>query len=120
MLSPVAYPVPLLWEVQTKKYLEGGGTNSHGSQIDVWADPVSQRVYGWSVPDSREPKVAGHDRVTVRIELLVPPAFDCGPYDKVIVPGHGELDAIGDPEDFNHGPFGFQPGFVVNLGKVDG
>lgn len=116
----VSYNVPLLWEVQTRKSIVGGEIDAHSNQVDAWAAPVSQKVYGWSLPDSREPKVAGHNRVTVRLEVYVPPQFDVGPYDKVTVPGHEELDAVGDLEDYNHGPFGFEPGFVLNLGRVDG
>lgn len=111
--------LPTPFFVETRAY-DGGGVDAHGSEIVSWASPVRQPVFGWSVPSSSEPKLAGHNRVVVQIELLAPPAFRVGPYDKVIVPGHGELDVLGVPEDFTHGPFGFMPGLVVNLGKVDG
>lgn len=118
-MSP-AFPVPAVAAVQTKKFVEGA-TDVRGQPKDTWAAPVTQYAYGWGVPDSREPKLAGHkERVTVMVELLVPESFDVAPSDKVILPRYGELDVLGFPEDMNNGPFGFRPGLVVNLGRVDG
>ena len=89
---------------------------------DVWVDeefPESVRVAGWSVPSSDEPKLAGHDRRTVSIELLAPVgAFRFN--DAVQLPEREDaLEVIGEPENYSHGPFSWDPGLeVVNLGGV--
>lgn len=75
-------------------------------------------VYGWSVPSSAEPKLAGHDRVTVDIELLAPD-FTPGPHDRIDLPD-GQYEVVGATQDYNTGPFDWQPGGVINLRKVDG
>lgn len=81
---------------------------------------MTQGVYGWYMPDSTEPAIAGSNRVLVSVVLLVPETFSVGPHDKVIVPGYGELDVLGLPQDYNHGPFNWRPGYAVNLGRADG
>jgi hypothetical protein len=108
------------FKVWTRAYSESETVNGRGRPVESWADPVEQGVYGWSMPDSKEPKFVGPNRVTVTLELLVPESFQVGPYDKVIVPRYGELDVLGFAEDYNNGPFDWRPGFVVNLGRTDG
>lgn len=83
------------------------------------ADGVEKAVYGWANPTGTEPKLAGHDRVVVEMELYSPPAFNPGPHDLIDLPG-GQFEVIGYPEDYTHGPFGFQPGYVINLRRVEG
>lgn len=77
------------------------------------------RVAGWSVPTAAEPKIAGHDRRTVEIELLAPPGV-FRPQDAVILPERDDvLEVVGEPENYEHNPFGWSPGLeVVNLGGV--
>jgi hypothetical protein len=87
------------------------------------ATGTSRRVYGWSVPATTEPKLAGHDRVAVDIELLCPSDFPAGPHDLIDLttgPNQGQYEVIGEPEDLTHGPFPFTPGVVLNLRKVTG
>jgi len=80
---------------------------------------VSARVYGWAPVSSAEPKVVGHDRVVVEMELLVPPNFAVAPQDLIDL-DDGQYEVIGWPEDYTKGPFGFTPGKVINLRKVEG
>lgn len=89
---------------------------------DVWVDeesPEPVAVAGWSVPTSDEPKLAGHDRRTVAIELLAPVGV-FRPEDAVKLPGRSDtLEVIGDPENYSHNPFGWDPGLeIVNLGGI--
>lgn len=107
------------YTVQTRAYSEDG-FDSRGRPVEVWAGPVAQGVYGWYMPDSTEPAVAGANQVLIRVVLLAPEEFQVGEHDKVIVPGYGELDVLGMPQDYNNGPFGWRPGFVVNLGVARG
>lgn len=79
----------------------------------------SVRVAGWSVPSSAEPKLSGHDRRTVQIELFAP-VGTFRPNDAVVLPERDDiLEVIGEPENYQHNPFGWSPGLeVVNLGGV--
>lgn len=74
-------------------------------------------VAGWSVPRSAEPKLVGHDRRTVEVELLAPVGL-FRPQDAVELPERDDvLEVIGEPENYEHNPFGWAPGLeVVNLG----
>lgn len=77
------------------------------------------RVAGWAVPRSSEPKLAGHDRRTVEVELYAPVGVFT-PNDAVILPERDDvLEVIGEPENYEHNPFGWAPGLeVVNLGAT--
>lgn len=89
---------------------------------DVWEESESRdsvKVAGWSKPASDEPKLAGHGRVTVDIELFAPVGvFQVR--DAVQLPGRdGLLEVVGEPENYSHSPFGWDPGLeVVNLAGV--
>lgn len=87
---------------------------------EVWVDEEREiLVHGWAVPQSSEPKLAGHSQRVVAVEMLAPVgAFTAN--DAVKLPGRdGVLEVIGEPENYEHGPFGWSPGIeVVNLGGV--
>lgn len=110
---------PLLFTVGHRIWSASGPDDAHGNPVEGWADPVEKRVYGWGAPQGSEPKLAGHDRVVVAVELLVPPDFGCSPRDRMVLDGI-EFDVIGPIEMYDHNPFGWNPGGVVNLGRVDG
>lgn len=89
---------------------------------DVWVDEEVEdpvMVAGWATPNSDEPKEAGHDRRVVTVELYAPTG-EFRPEDAVRIPGRDDLlEVIGEPENYDHGPFGFSPGVeVVNLGGI--
>ena len=94
--------------------------DSHGNSVDAWADPVDVQVYGWHTGSSDEPRVVGHDRVVVQGQVLAPESFRPSPRDLVDLPGAGTYEVIGEPEDYNHGPFDWRPGVVVNLRRATG
>lgn len=50
------------------------GEDEYGNPTETWADPVPIDVFGWAAPKSTEPKLAGHNRVVVDVELFIPPA----------------------------------------------
>ena len=87
---------------------------------EVWVDEEREiLVYGWAVPQSSEPKLAGHSQRVVTVEMLAPVgAFTAN--DAVKLPGRDDvLEVIGEPENYEHGPFGWSPGIeVVKLGGV--
>ena len=110
---------PLAQVVSHLAYV-GQVRNDRGNLVDAWADPVEVPVYGWHTSATHEPQIAGHDRVLVDAQVLAPQSWRPSPRDKVTLPGFGEYQVIGETEDFNHGPFGWEPGNRVNLRKVTG
>lgn len=114
----VSSEFPLLFSVGHRAF-SADGTDAHGNPTEVWAGPVERPVYGWGAPQSSEPKLAGHDREVVDVELLVPPGFECSHRDRMVLDGV-EHEVIGGPEMFDHSPFGWNPGGVVNLRRVSG
>lgn len=111
------FPTP--YTVQTKQ-LDKSGSDAHGNPVESWADPIDQKVIGWATPHIRIPKSEDESRTLVDVELYVLPDFVCGPRDRVILPDGDELEAAGYPEDYNHGPFNWRPGMVVQLVRVEG
>lgn len=109
---------PKLFTIGVCTYSEGA-TDSHGNPTKGWSDPVDTPVYGWGPPQSDEPKLAGHDRVTVDVEVLVPDGFTCGPHDRVVLDGE-TFNVAGRVEAYSHNPFGWSPGGVLNLHKAEG
>lgn len=91
-----------------------------GNDVIVDAEvPEEVQVAGWATPSADEPKLAGHDRWTVTVELYAP-VGTFRPEDAVKLPEREDtLEVIGEPENYSHGPFGWDPGLeVVNLGGV--
>ena len=87
---------------------------------EVWVDGEHEvTVYGWSVPQSSEPKLAGHTQRVVTVELLAP-VGEFSEFDAVKLPDREDkLEVLGEPENYEHNPFGWSPGIeVVNLGGV--
>ncbi|AHH22102.1 hypothetical protein NONO_c73460 [Nocardia nova SH22a] len=105
----------------------GTGEDDHGNEIDVYTPPLDEAgaahaVIGWSVPSSEMPAVAGHDRVVVDVELLVPPGFPAKARDVIDLPygPAGQFAVVGEIRGTEGNPFGWAPGGVVNLERVDG
>ena len=116
---------PLLFEVGHHVYTDSAVMDDYGELTPVFtpakdAPGTSYKVFGWSVPSSREPAVAGHDRLVVDVQLLAPPDFPAGPYDLIDIPDLGQFQVIGLAEKNDANPFGWNPGMTVNLRKVSG
>ncbi|EME14805.1 hypothetical protein [Rhodococcus triatomae] len=95
------------------------GEDEFGLPIETGTQSTTYKVYGWAPVRSDEPRLAGRDAVTVEVELFAPATFPAQPHDRVLLGGR-LFEVIGHAEDYNHGPFGFQPGLVVNLRRVEG
>jgi hypothetical protein len=110
-------------------------TDGNGDPTKVYNPPANedgtpQAVFGWGTPrahggggEPREPDVA--ERVIVDVEVYVPPDFVVSARDLIDLPADtsapaGQFEVIGYAADYNHGPFGWCPGHVVNLRKVEG
>ncbi len=78
------------------------------------------KVYGWAIPSTSSPTVEGHpDRSAADADLYAPPTFAPPPRSLIGLPS-GRFEVVGEVQDFNHGPFGFQPGNVIQLRRVVG
>jgi len=118
----VTFPTPFTVGVHT---WSAGADSAYNEPADVYTPAKTSagteyKVCGWSAPTSTEPKLAGHDRVVVDVELLAPTSVPIHAHDLVDLPD-GQYEVIGEPEDYNHGPFNFVPDVLVaNLRKVSG
>lgn len=107
------------------------GVDAHNNPVVEWQpaldEPGTERpVAGWSTAGSAEPAVAGHDRVVVDVELLVPKGFPARALDRIRLTEYPEglYEIVGDPKDFTHSPFpgplGRGWGYTLMLRRVDG
>lgn len=113
--------IPLPYEVLLIKRTRTLVTDELGN--DVWDETLVEqpvKVAGWAAPAGDEPKLAGHDRRTVEIELLAPRGV-FNAQDAVQLPDReDQLEVIGSPANYEHNPFGWSPGIeVVNLGGIE-
>lgn len=126
----MTFPFPTNRQVGLHKH-SPGVTDSYNIEGDEYSPPKDQpgtpyMVCGWThnYRKSSEPKLAGHDRVIVDIELYAPKSFPAGPHDLIDLP-EGQFEVIGYPEDYSDTPFpplnGWSVGgIVVNLRRVEG
>lgn len=112
---------PLPFEVTRIRRIHTNRVDSLGNDVVVDdSDERLVRVAGWAVRSADEPKLAGHDRRTVDVELFAP-VGEFVHSDAVELPGRSQrFEVIGDPENYEHNPFGFSPGLeVVNLEVIE-
>lgn len=64
-----AFPTPF---TVGHRVFSAGAIDDYGNPAESWAAPVDRKVHGWSTPRTSEPKLAGHNRDVVEIELLAP------------------------------------------------
>ena len=86
--------------------------------LDGIGEPV--QVMGWAPATSTEPQIG---RVEYDIDLYCTPGTACRPNDVVDLPldrSVGRFEVVGYPLDWTKGPFGFTPGMVVQLRRVEG
>lgn len=114
MSSPFPTPRTVGWHSCTR------GTNDLDEVTHTYYPPLDQpgaprQVIGWGPTKSDEPEPG---RTIADIDLLVPPGFTASPDDVADLP-IGRFEVAGYPLDYNHGPFGFTPGSVVQLKRVE-
>ena len=115
--------LPLLYEVGHSVF-DPDAENDLGEKIPDWEAPVLKAVYGWGPPQAETPKevIVGDDRYRVELELMVPPGWQSKHRDKFDL-GYGDgivFQQVGLIEDYEHNPFEWDPGSVVNLVSVKG
>lgn len=111
--------LPLLYTVEHAAY-DDTSRNDLGTVQDEWLTPETKDVYGWGPPQTTEPKevIVGSDRYTVEIELMVPPGFKSKHKDHFTLDDEEIYTQVGPIENYEHNPFGWNPGSVINLSRV--
>lgn len=103
--------------IQVERFVPGE-EDAHGDLTDGWGPPVDRKVYGWATAGADQeirPTGTGVDR---DVDLYAPDA-DYSPRDRVTLRGT-VFRVVGWPEDYDTGPFGYEPGSRVNLKRVEG
>lgn len=125
--------LPLLFQVRRHAY-SPLPKNRLGNEVEHWDDPVEMDVYGWGPPQQRgverKEVMVGTERYVVEVELLVPPGFVAKDADRFQLGSTEQVEAnpdafdwyraVGPIESYDHNPFGWNPGSVVNLVAVGG
>lgn len=77
-------------------------------------------VVGWAKPTAAEPELAGHARRTVAIKMYAHPGGFIETDIVILTPGGERLEVVGEPENYEHGPFGWAPELeVINLAGIE-
>lgn len=101
-----------------------GAADDYGEAADTYTPAANttgtETKAFWAAPISEEPKLAGHDRVAVDLELFVPKGTTATAHDLWDVDDK-QYEAVGEPEEYNHGPFGMDDNpLVINLRRIEG
>ncbi len=96
---------------------QAAGENSLGQAIYTTIERTRQ-VYGWRVRTAVDGAAAALDDRTITEVYLLTPDGDFRDGDRVRLPDGREFTVHGEPEDFNTGPFGYQPGYRVLMRRV--
>lgn len=95
-----------------------GTVDAHGNPTDTWASPVDVQVYGYGPPAVRAEAEPGGTQVVSYIEVLAP-VFPVDPRDRFVV-ASVTYEVLGEVNDWTSGPFGYGPGMVIRLKRVEG
>lgn len=118
----MTFPTPLTVGWHTA---DTSGTDAEGNPATTYTPDLDEagtvvKVMGWAPATSTEPQIG---RVEYDIDLYCPPGTVCKPNDVVDLPldrSVGRFEVVGYPLDWTKGPFGFTPGMVVQLRRVEG
>lgn len=113
--------LPLLFKVRLHSF-DPSATNDLGNKIEAWSDPVEKDVYGWGPPQLQAPKevLVATSRYVVDLELMVPPGVTAKDGDRIQLDDDSWWRVVGPTERYDHNPFGWNPGNVINLVAVKG
>lgn len=114
---------PLTVPISVHEY-SAGASDGYGGTTDTYTPDLDSPgtevlVFAIWTGSTDEPKVVGHDRVTVEGQMIGPPGL-VSAHAIVDHASLGRFEVVGEPEDHNHNPW-YQPGLVVyNLKRVTG
>lgn len=100
------------------KVWSAGSVDTHGNPVDTWAAAVDLAVYGYGPPAVRAETEPGGTQVISHLEVYGP-STPVDPRDRFVVDGI-LYEVAGESNDWDHGPFGYTPGVVVRLKRVEG
>ena len=112
---------PLPFTLGLRRYA-GVDVDEHNNEVEVWAPPVKQAA-AFYLADSTEPASPGNaQRLVADAIAFVDISVAVKPHDHVVIPElGGEFDVEGLPQNWNYGPWGYQPDrLVLALRRVDG
>jgi hypothetical protein len=92
--------------------------DSRGNDVESYGPPTTYPVYGWGPPAADAELRDEFTGLERRLTVYASTGFT-GPRDLVTV-GGTVYRAVGNPMDWNHGPFGWKPGFQINLEMEEG
>lgn len=109
---------PLRWSVSVSRW-SWGEKDKYGNREKVFGPFVDRKVYGWAPPGVEEEMYsANRDYIIQDLDVYAPRGFDIGPDDRMVIAGE-TFRVLGGSRDFNHGPFGFTPGDVIRVKRVE-
>lgn len=79
--------------------------------------PEPRNVYGWYQSSSSEPLERGANRVSTTLVVLSP--WPAAVKDRIVIDGIA-YEVVGESQDWNHGPFGLEPGYQFTVRRIDG
>jgi len=94
-------------------------TDTHHHRVDAWGEAVSVLVFGWCPVDESASTEQGRTTVVSKVDILAPPGTTGAHRDKWIL-NEVEYQQVGGVKDLTHGPFGYKPGVVIRVERVDG
>lgn len=105
-------PLPTPYTLQRRTYA-GTGSDSHGNDVDTWADPVDWPVHAYASGANDEPAEQGRDLSNVLWTVYAPADGNApGARDRVVLEGV-EYAIEGQPRDYSHDPWQHRIGGVV-------
>lgn len=109
---------PLAQTVGHKPYA-GAGEDAFGNETAGYGDVVDVQVYGYGPPARSTDAEPGGTQVIEGLDIFSPSSFAVDPRDLFVVDGH-EYMVVGEVSDWTKGPFGFAPGQVIHVKRVEG
>src|SRR4051812_39293409 len=105
-------------QVILQKPYAAGEKNAHGNKAKEYGEPIEREVYGYGPPASTKNPEPGGTQVIEGLDVFAP-IFPVDDKDLFVVDGD-EYAVVGEAGDWTKGPFGYQPGQVIHLKRVEG
>lgn len=109
---------PLAQAVGHARYV-AGPVDSHGNPTGTWPATVNVKVYGYGPPGLLMPVAEFGGTQVIQDLQIIAPKFPVDPRDRFVVGGI-TYEVEGEVGDWTMGPFGFKPGMVIGLKRVEG
>jgi hypothetical protein len=97
------------------------GDDGFGNAVPSWATAVTRNIYGAYPGTPGEDYEPGRNPSTIPLFLLGSTAQlgTVHARDRIVWQGN-EFEVDGEPESYDFGPFGYEPGVRVRLKRVEG